>query len=380
MIKTPYYLINEKRLLKNLKIIDQVRKLSGAKVVLALKCFSTWSVFDLMRKYLDGTTSSSVYEARLGYEKFGLSGTMGKETHSFCVGYKDRDIKEVLKYADKIIFNSVTQLQKYYPKIVNKGHDGRGPGIGLRINPGFSYSHFDIADPNRARSRLGVNYPDAYRCLDKIDGLMFHFNCENGDFINIQQSILSISTKFKYLLRVVKWVSLGGGIAFTNSNYLLIKFANMLKNFSKEFGIQVYLEPGDAVVSGAAELVTTVVDITNSGAHQIAIIDASVEAHMLDHLIYRYPARVAGGLKTGSYVYSIAGRSCLAGDVFGTYKFAKKLKVGDTIRIQNAAAYTMVKKNWFNGLDMPSIVVKRLDGKTELIRQFTYNDFLTSHS
>ena len=164
-IATPYYLIDETKLLRNMKIIGQVRELSGAKSLLALKCFSTWGVFDLMRQYMDGTTSSSLFEARLGCEKF------GKETHAYCVGYSPSDIAAIIDYADKIIFNSASQLDAHYETVKIKP-------LGLRVNPGFSYSHFDLADPVRRHSRLGVADMDGLsRCLPRMSGLMFHFNC-----------------------------------------------------------------------------------------------------------------------------------------------------------------------------------------------------------
>ena len=360
-IETPYYLIDECKLLNNLKKIELVKKLSGAKAVLALKCFSTWSVFELMKKYMDGTTSSSLYEARLGYEKF------GKETHSYCVGFSNSDIAAVKKYSDKIIFNSISQLNKYYK-------DVNGNNVGLRLNPGISYSHFDLADPARKHSRLGViDIKSVLKVLDKINGVMFHFNCENDNFESFSKMLNYLGNKYDAVLKKVAWVSLGGGIYFTKDGYPIEKFSKKLKEFSENFGVQIYLEPGESAITRSTELVSKVVDIVHNEL-DVAIIDASTEAHMLDLLIYSTPAKIETG-KSGKYKYMIAGRSCLAGDVFGTYNFQKKLKVGDVVRISDAAGYTMVKKNWFNGLQMPSIVVRRLSGKTELVRSFDYKDF-----
>jgi carboxynorspermidine decarboxylase len=364
-IETPYYLIDEKKLLKNLKKFEYVRNFSGAKSVLALKCFSTWSVFDLMSKYMDGTTSSSLYEAKLGYERF------GKETHAFSVAYSPKDIRALKKISDKIIFNSLSQLNMFY-KDVNR------IDVGLRINPGISYSHFDLADPARKYSRLGVtSIKDIMSVLDKLKGVMFHYNCENGDFDTFSKMLDKIASKYEKILRKVKWISLGGGVYFTKDGYPLDKFCEKLKRFSEKYGVQVYLEPGEAAITKSCELVTTVLDIVKN-VKDIAIVDASIEAHMLDLLIYRTPAKI--GLDAGKYNYIIAGRSCLAGDVFGEYKLKNKLKVSSTIRFADAAGYTMVKKNWFNGIKMPSIVVKRLSGKVEIVKQFLYNDFLSDLS
>ena len=361
-LKTPYYLIDEKKLLRNLKIIREVRETSGAKSLLALKCFSTWCVFDLMRKYMDGTTSSSLFEARLGYEKF------GKEVHSFSVGYSREDVKAVAKFADKVIFNSASQLEMYY-------RDVRKLKLGLRVNPGISYSHFDLADPARKYSRLGVlDKKKLVEMLPLITGMMFHFNCENDDFANLAKSLDYIGNKYGALLKKMEWVSLGGGLHFTKDGYPLKEFCAKLKEFSGKYGVQIYLEPGEAAITQCAELVTTVLDVVHND-YDIAIVDASLEAHMLDHLIYRTNPKL-NFPGSGSQKFMIAGRSCLAGDVFGTYGLKNRIKMGNEVRFADAAGYTMVKKNWFNGVQMPSIAVRRLNGKIELIRKFGYEDFM----
>jgi carboxynorspermidine decarboxylase len=365
-ITTPYYLIDEKILRNNLEIIKRVRDLSGAKSLLALKCFSTWSVFDLMRKYMDGTTSSSVYEARLGYEKF------GKEVHAYSVGFSREDVKEVRKYADTIIFNSSSQLRRFAGEVGDLK-------VGVRVNPGISYSHFDLADPARKNSRLGiVDKKELDEVAPMISGCMFHFNCENDDFENLSANLDLIGRRYGDILRKIDWVSLGGGIYFTKKNYPVARFAAKLKEFAGRFGIQVYLEPGETAITGSAELVTTVLDVMRNGV-DIAIVDASVEAHMLDLLTYRLNAKIDGTGK-GRHEYMVAGRSCLAGDIFGTYRFKSALKVGSRIRFADAAGYTMVKKNWFNGLAMPSIAVKHLNGSVETVRRFDYANFNRSLS
>jgi carboxynorspermidine decarboxylase len=360
-LTTPYYLIDETLLEKNLKIIQYIREISGAKSVLALKCFSTWSVFGLMQQYLDGTTSSSLFEARLGREK------MGKEVHAYSVAFSKKDIKSVKKFADKVIFNSISQLMTHYDNV-------RTMKLGLRVNPGISYSHFDLADPARKYSRLGVSdQTEIMKVSPLLSGIMFHFNCENDDFENLSAAIDLIGENYGTLLEKMEWVSLGGGLFFTKDGYPLDAFCEKIKNFSEKFGVQVYLEPGEAAITGCAELVTTVLDIIHNEI-DIAIIDASVEAHMLDHLIYHTTPRIAFP-EPGRHRVMIAGRTCLAGDVFGKYRLKTRLKIGSEVRIADAAGYTMVKKNWFNGIAMPSIVVRRLDGTVEIVRKFGYKDF-----
>ncbi|MFA6281380.1 MAG: carboxynorspermidine decarboxylase [Candidatus Omnitrophota bacterium] len=365
-LTTPYYLIHEKNLLRNLKIINHVRKNSGAKIVLALKCFSTWSVFPLMKKYMDGTTSSSLYEVRLGKEKF------GKETHAYSVAFSKDEIAKIKQYADKIIFNSVSQLKMFCK-------DVKGLKIGIRINPQISYSHFDLADPARKYSRLGVvDKKSIFGIANIISGAMFHFNCENDNFKNFSRNIDRISFEYGDLLKKLKWVSFGGGIYFTKAGYPVEKFCRKLRDFSAQFGLQVYLEPGESAITQSAELVTKVLDIVHNDI-DIAIVDSSTEAHMLDLLIYRLSAKMKAQ-NSEKFKYMIAGRSCLAGDVFGTFKFKSPLRVGSIIRFQDAAGYTMVKKNWFNGLKMPSIAVKRLNGALRVVRRFEYIDFANSLS
>jgi len=363
---TPYYLIDERKLLRNLKIIKKVRDLSGAKSVLALKCFSTWSVFSLMQKYMDGTTSSSLPEARLGHEKF------GKEVHAYSVGFSRQEIREVSSFADMVIFNSVTQLKRF-------ARDTRGLQLGLRVNPRISHSHFDLADPARRYSRLGVtNRDELMKVAPLLSGVMFHFNCENDEFKSFASALDRIGETYGSILKHMKWVSLGGGLSFTKVGYPLHPFCRRLKQFSEDYGIQVYLEPGEAAITGCAELVATVLDVVHN-EQDTAVLDVSMEAHMLDHLIYRTSPKV-NSPGPGRYPVILAGRSCLAGDVFGLYSFNKRLTPGTFVHLADAAGYTMVKKNWFNGLPMPSICVKRLNGKLDIVRQFSYKDYLESLS
>ena len=365
-LTTPYYIINEKRLLRNLQIMQQIREQAGVRFVLALKCFSTWSVFDLMRQYMDGTTSSSLFEARLGHEKF------GGETHAYCVGYSPEDVSALAGFADKIIFNSVSQLETYYPQVQNKP-------LGLRVNPGFSCSHFDLADPARRYSRLGVVGRKALQeQVARLSGLMFHYNCENDDLATFSSQLDQIGADYGDILMQMSWVSLGGGLYFTKEGYPVDDFSKKLAEFAARYKVQVYLEPGESAITGSTELVTRVVDIVHNEI-DIAIVDSSVEAHMLDLLIYRLSGKLEDEPATG-HKYMIAGRSCLAGDVFGTFHFKERLKIGDEIRFADAAGYTMVKKNWFNGLQMPAIAVRRLDNRIDCIRNFSYNDFVTNLS
>lgn len=365
LLQTPYYLIDKARLLPNLQKIQAVRERSGARVLLALKCFATWSVFDFMRQYMDGTTSSSLYEVRLGREKF------GGETHAYSVAYAQNEIAEVIANADKIIFNSIGQLERFADQTAALPR-------GLRLNPQVSSSTFDLADPARPFSRLGEwDAAKVERVMDRISGFMIHNNCENEDFGLFDRMLAQIESRFGPLLERVEWVSLGGGIHFTGEDYPLDAFCERIKAFSQRYGVQVYLEPGEAAVTGSTTLEVTVLDTLYNGKH-LAIVDSSIEAHMLDLLIYRESAEIQPN--RGPHSAMICGKSCLAGDIFGEFRFEHELKVGDRLSIQDAAGYTMVKKNWFNGVRMPSIAVRELDGTVTLHREFPFADYAASLS
>jgi len=365
MIKTPYYLIDKTRLLRNLERIAYMREHSGAKALLALKCFATWSVFDLMRSHMDGTTSSSLYEVKLGREKF------GGETHAYSVAYADDEIDEVLANSDKIIFNSISQLSRYSQKAARAVK-------GLRVNPQVSSSDFPLADPARPFSRLGEWDVDRIeKVIGDISGFMFHNNCENSDFALFDAMLRQIEERFGPLLHRVQWVSLGGGIHFTGEGYPLDEFCRRLREFSQRFSVQVYLEPGEATVTDSTTLEVTVLDTLYNGK-KLAIVDSSIEAHMLDLLIYRQNAKMLPC--DGEHSYMVCGKSCLAGDIFGEFRFDRELAVGDRLSFRDAAGYTMVKKNWFNGVKMPAIAVRQLDGRIDLVKEFTFDDYVQSLS
>ncbi|WP_126978266.1 carboxynorspermidine decarboxylase [Frigidibacter oleivorans] len=364
-IPTPYYLIDAAALRANMEKVKRLCDLSGAKALLALKCFATWSAFDHMRGSMAGTTSSSLYELRLGREKF------GKETHAYSVAWSEDEIDEAVSLADKIIFNTIGQLERF---------ESRAQSIqrGLRLNPGISTSGFDLADPARPFSRLGEwDSEKIAAVIDRISGFMIHYNCENEDFDLFDRQLTDIENRFGNLLSQVEWVSLGGGIHFTGEGYPLERLAARLAAFADRFGVQVYLEPGEASITRTTTLELTVLDILDNGK-QLAIVDSSIEAHMLDLLIYRLPAKIAPD--TGAHRYMVCGKSCLAGDIFGEFAFPEPLKVGDRISVQDAAGYTMVKKNWFNGVAMPSICIRETDGTIRSVRTFGYADYESSLS
>ncbi|MGF1901515.1 carboxynorspermidine decarboxylase [Aliivibrio sifiae] len=367
-LKTPYFMIDEKKLVANLEVAKQLKERSGVKLVLALKCFSTWGIFSIIKPYLDGTTSSGPYEVKLGHETF------GGETHAYSVGYSEDDVKEVVDICDKMIFNSQSQLTAYRYLVEGKA------SIGLRLNPGVSYAGQDLANPAREFSRLGVqaDHLDP-QVLENINGVMFHMNCENKDVDAFSSLLDSISDKFGAYLDKLEWVSLGGGVFFTWPSYDVEKLAFVLKMFSEKHKVQLYLEPGEAIITKTADLVVSVVDIVENGK-KTAIVDSATEAHRLDTLIYNEPASVLESSENGKYNYVIGSCSCLAGDQFCETQFEQPLEIGQKLHLLDSAGYTMVKLNWFNGLKMPSIYCERATGEIEKLNEFGYDDFKRSLS
>lgn len=367
-LKTPYFMIDEAKLIANLEVAKRLKEQSGVKLVLALKCFSTWGIFDLIKPYLDGTTSSGPYEVRLGHETF------GGETHAYSVGYSEKDVKEVIEICNKLIFNSQSQLTAYRHLVEGK------VSVGLRLNPGVSYAGQDLANPAREFSRLGVQADHLDTTVfEYINGVMFHMNCENKSVDAFSSLLDAISVRFGTYLDTLEWVSLGGGVFFTWPDYDVDKLATVLKAFSDKHKVQLYLEPGEAIITKTADLVVSVVDIVENGK-KTAIVDSATEAHRLDTLIYNEPASILEASEQGQYEYIIGSCSCLAGDQFCETQFEQPLQIGQKLHLLDSAGYTMVKLNWFNGLKMPSVYCERRSGKIDKLNEFDYSDFKRSLS
>ncbi len=373
VIATPYYLVDEQRMLPAMEKIQYVHKQSGAKSVLALKCFSTWCAFEFMSEYLAGTTSSSLYEARLGQEKF------GRENHGYAVAYSDAEIREVVTLCDKMIFNSLSQFERFKKNC-------KGLSVGLRLNPEIGFSPHKLSNTVCEYSRLGVTAEKlSDEIIGSLDGVMFHVNCDNDDYSSFADQISVIEERFGPVLEKMKWVSLGGGVAFTDDSYPLDDFVNRLSVFAETYQIQVYLEPGEAAVTGSTSLVVSILDIVDNGLPTL-IVDAGVETHLLDVLIYDYTPALDGAipleddeiedaLRSGEVVYRVSGRTCLSGDVFGHYVFDQEKCIGDRMTFTDAGGYSMVKKNFFNGISMPSICHRKINGDVSVVREFNYDDF-----
>ncbi len=362
-VDTPCYVLDEAALIRNLGILREVKERADCKILLAQKAFSMFAVYPLISRYLDGTTASGLYEARLGHEHF------GGEVHVFSPAYKPDEIAELSHIADHIVFNSLAQLYKY------KDSCGTA-GIGLRVNPECSTQEHGIYDPCAAGSRLGVTLaqfdPEALRF---VEGLHFHTLCEqNSDALEV--TLKAFEDRFGKYLHGLKWVNFGGGHHITREDYDRERLIRLVSEFKDRYGVEVYLEPGEAVALNAGYLVTEVMDIVHNGL-DIAVMDASAACHMPDvlEMPYRPPLYLSGKEGEKPYTYRLSSRTCLAGDIIGDYCFDSPLKVGDRLCFEDMAIYSMVKNNTFNGMPLPDIGILHTDGSFGLVKRFGYEDF-----
>ena len=364
-LKTPCYVIDERKLIKNLEILQDVEKDTGCKILLAQKAFSCYYEYPLIKKYISGTTSSGLYEARLGKEE------MNKENHVYAPAFKEEDIKEIVKICDHISFNSFSQYEKY-KSICSK------VSVGIRINPECSTQEegHAIYDPCAEGSRLGVTLSNFREdLLDDIEGLHFHTLCEqNSD--NLEKTLKVVEEKFGKYLYKMKWLNIGGGHHITREDYDVDLLKKLINNIQEKYDLQVYIEPGEAIALNAGYLVTEVLDIVHNGI-DILILDASAACHMPDvlEMPYRLPLKDSGKPNEKKYTYRLSSYTCLAGDIIGDYSFDREIKVGDKLYFEDMAIYSMVKNNTFNGIPLPSIVVMHSDKECEVIKSFGYKDF-----
>ena len=376
-LQTPYYLIDEAKLERNLKRLAVVRKRAGVKILLAQKAFSTFATYPLIAKYLDGTTASGLYEARLAHEEMPT-----RENHVFNPAFTDEEMRDLVKWCDHIVFNSVGQVRRFRRFIKSSSSDLHlhlrpTPSFGLRVNPGYSEIEHDIYNPCVKGSRLGV--PREFvspEDLDGLDGLHFHSMCEQGADV-LARTLPHFERKFGEFLPRMKWVNFGGGHHITKKGYDIGLLVKTLRDFRRRHpNLEVYLEPGEAIALNAGTLVTSVREVFDYGV-PIAILDVSAECHMPDviEMPYRPPLKGAGKPGERRYTYRLGGPTCLAGDVIGDYSFARRLKPGDELTFGDMAIYTMVKNNTFNGMPLPSIALRRKNGRIVVLREFGYEDF-----
>lgn len=371
-IPTPAYVLDEAQLIRNGEILAGVSRRTGARILLAQKAFSNYDLYPVLEPYLAGTEASGLYEARLGKEEM-----PGKETHVFCAAYREAEFRELLRYADHIVFNSPGQLEKFGPMAKEAGKS-----IGLRINPECSTQEgHEIYDPCAPGSRLGTTRAqwDAQMTpalTGLLDGLHFHTLCEqNADAL--EATLDAVAERFGDLLPGMKWLNFGGGHHITRPDYDIPRLERCILRAQTQWGVTVYLEPGEACALNAGYLVTEVLDLPRNGNVNLAILDMSAACHTPDVLEMPYlpPLYGAGAAGEKAFSYRFGGPTCLSGDVIGEYSLDEPLKEGDRLVFGDMAIYTTCKNNTFNGMPLPGIWVMRRNGQLEELRRFGYSDF-----
>ena len=368
ILPSPAYVCDLTRLEKNLKLLEHIKRESGAKVILALKGFAMWSTFELVNRYLDGATASGLHEATLAYEsKFA-------EVHTYSPAFKEEEIEEIASMSDHIVFNSPAQLKRYHTAVKKINPQ---ISISLRVNPEFSSSPVDLYNPCGLYSRLGTtaaNFDPSI--LEQLDGLNFHALCEQN--VDALEDVLeAFEEKFGRYIGGMKYINFGGGHHITRKDYDVERLIAVIKTFkARHNNIEVYLEPGEAVGWETGVLVATVLDVLHNGMN-LAILDTSAEAHMPDTLAMPYRAEVRGAGKAGekAYTYRLGGNTCLAGDIMGDHSFDKPLGIGDKVIFEDQIHYTFVKNTTFNGIKLPSLVLIHPNEEIDIIKEFGYEDY-----
>ena len=370
-VPSPCYVVDEVAVENNLRILQRVQQESGAKVLLALKAFSMFSLAPLIDRYLSGICASGLFEARLGY------GEYGGQVHTFCVAYKEEELSEILSISDHLVFNSYSQWQQFQPLIQEAKQQRPELQFGLRINPQHSEGTTPLYDPCAPFSRLGITRNElSGHSLNGISGLHFHTLCEQ-DFAPLDRTLAVIEEQFGDLLHKMQWVNFGGGHHITREGYPVDALVKRIVDFQNTYSVQVYLEPGEAVALHSGVLVSEVLDLTYNGM-DLAIVDTSATCHMPDTLEMPYRAEIFGAAEKAkkAHTYRIGGQTCLAGDVMGDYSFDKPLQIGQRLMFDDMAHYTMVKTNTFNGIGLPAIAIWNSDtDHIRLVKEFGYDEF-----
>ena len=364
-LPSPCYVCEEKLLEKNLQLLQYVQEEANVKILLALKGFAMFSTFELCKKYLKGCCASGLNEAILAKEEFGL------EVHTYSPAFKPNEFDEIVKISNHIVFNSFNQFELYKNKVTSKN------SIGIRVNPEVSTVDVDLYNPCGTYSRLGTtkeNFPTTLP--SQIEGLHFHALCEqNVDALELV--LVKFEENFGKYFSQLRWLNFGGGHHITRADYDIEKLISVLKNIKNKYPhLTIYLEPGEAVGWRTGYLEATVLDIVDNGM-DIAILDTSAECHMPDTLAMPYRADIRGADEAfkKEYTYKLGGNTCLAGDIIGDYSFDVPLKVGDKIILEDMIHYTMVKTTTFNGINLPSIAIKKINGEFQVVRNYDYASY-----
>ena len=367
-LRTPVYVVDEAALVQNLTILQGVQQRTGCHILLAQKAFSMFRVYPLVGQYLAGATASGLYEARLAHEEM-----PGRENHVFSPAYTPEEMKQLVRICDHISFNSLAQLEAHRAL-----WQGSSASVGLRINPEHSTQEgHAIYDPCSAGSRLGIRLCNLPQQLPEgVEGLHFHTLCEQ-DSAPLVETFAVFEEKFGRYLPGLKWLNLGGGHHITRPGYDLKALEDLILRIRAKYGVEVYLEPGEAIALNAGSLITTVLDVVQASDMPVLILDASAACHMPDvlEMPYRPPLFGAGEAGEKAFTCRLAARTCLAGDVIGEYSFDTQPHVGDRLVFGDMAIYSMVKNNTFNGMPLPDIALRHADGSCEVVKRFGYEDF-----
>jgi carboxynorspermidine decarboxylase len=388
-IRTPAYVIDEKKLRQNLEILARVQHESGAKILLAQKAYSVYQTYPLIAKYLTGATASGLYEARLAHEEmrtFDQDGNRKIENHVYEPAFGDEEMVEICDICDHLVFNSLAQLEHHRPVWEKKVKEGK-LSVGLRINPEYStQEEHEIYDPCSEGSRLGISNANMPEILPEgVEGIHFHTLCEQG-FEPLKETFRHVEKEFARFFPdpessdnsgKIKWINLGGGHHITRDDYNVEGLIKFVKDIKEKYGIEVYLEPGEAIALDAGYLITTIMDIVKTPRMPVLILDTSAACHMPDVLEMPYRPPLRGGEEPGElpFTYRLSSRTCLAGDVIGDYSFDHELNIGDRLVFEDMAIYSMVKNNTFNGMPLPDIDILHEDGQVEILKNFSYKDF-----
>lgn len=366
-VPTPSYVVEERLLKRNLSLLKSIMDRTGCKILLAQKAFSMYYYYPLIASYLSGTTASSLFEAKLGKEE------MGGEVHIFNPAYQESEIEEIISLCDHMVFNTPKQWLKY-KEVIQKSE--KKISCGLRINPQYSEIEVELYNPCAKGSRLGTILDNIKEeDLEGLEGLHFHTMCEQNSDVLIR-TLKVVEEKFGFLLKRMKWLNFGGGHHITRADYDVEGLISAILHIKETYGVEVYLEPGEAIGLNTGYLVTKVLDVCGT-SDECAILDTSAACHMPDVLEMPYRPDIIGAGKAGekSYTYRLGGPTCLAGDVVGEYSFDEPLKEGDILVLCDMSHYSMVKNNMFNGINLPSIVAYTEKEGLVIVKQFGYQDF-----
>jgi carboxynorspermidine decarboxylase len=365
-IPSPCFVLEEKLLIRNLELIAGVKEASGAHIIVALKGFSMYHVFPLLKKYLSGATASSLHEARLIAEE------MKCKAHTYSPAYKPEEFDEVLAHSSHITFNSLSQYERFKGKVL--AHTEK-VSMGLRINPEYAEVETDMYNPCVPGSRLGITRAALGSDLPEgIEGLHSHTLCENDSYV-LERTLVHIEEKFGDLLHKVKWLNLGGGHLMTREGYDTAHLVAQINRIREKYNVEVILEPGSAIGWQTGFLRSKVLDIVDGQGTNVAIVDVSFAAHMPDTLEMPYTPAVRNTSETGKYNYTLGGMTCLAGDYIKGYNFENKLEIGQDIIFEDMIHYTMVKTTTFNGVGLPAIGMIKQNGEFVLLKKLGYESF-----